>query len=133
MSRALPKYNKRRVVMIGGAVAVVLSGAVITGSALAGQSSNANNPNNANNQANGPTQSAASTVNCPDVASRLRSVPAAAQAEVSRKLAQLNSQIQEANNRLAAAQGNNGQGGNGEGGNAQGNNAQGNNAQGNNA
>ncbi len=36
MSRALPKYNKRRVVFIGGAAAVVLSGAVIAGSALAG-------------------------------------------------------------------------------------------------
>ena len=40
MSRALPKYNKRRVGIIGGAAAVVLSGAVIAGSALAGEGAN---------------------------------------------------------------------------------------------
>ncbi|MET9168945.1 hypothetical protein ABZW51_31260, partial [Streptomyces cellulosae] len=39
MSRALPKYNKRRVGLIGGAAAVALTGAVIAGTALAGESS----------------------------------------------------------------------------------------------
>jgi predicted tellurium resistance membrane protein TerC len=39
MSRALPKYDRRRVAFIGGAAAVVLSGAVIAGSALAGETS----------------------------------------------------------------------------------------------
>ena len=45
MSRALPKYNKRRVVMIGGAAAVVLSAAVIAGSALAGEIARATRTN----------------------------------------------------------------------------------------
>ncbi|MGQ4390583.1 hypothetical protein [Streptomyces sp. SAS_270] len=93
MSRALPKYNKRRVVMIGGAAAVVLSGAVIAGSALAGESgkSSANNA---------PTKAAPGTVNCPAVAPSLPAVPASAKAEVDRNLALLNTQIAEANKRL---------------------------------
>ncbi|MEU6554314.1 hypothetical protein ABZ915_29190 [Streptomyces sp. NPDC046915] len=95
MSRALPKYRKRRIAMIGGAAAVVLSGAVITGSALAGQTSKANGDSKAT------TKSAAPTVSCPDVASQLKAIPASAQAEVDRNLALLNTQIQEANKRLA--------------------------------
>ncbi|MET7697479.1 hypothetical protein [Streptomyces sp. NPDC005485] len=93
MSRALPKYNKRRVVMIGGAAAVVLSGAVIAGSALAGESgkSSANNAT---------TKAAPGTVNCPAVAPSLPAVPASAKAEVDRNLALLNTQIAEANKRL---------------------------------
>ncbi|MFF3449608.1 hypothetical protein ACFYXJ_21040 [Streptomyces sp. NPDC002667] len=93
MSRALPKYNKRRVVMIGGASAVVLSAAVIAGSALAGEAHN--------NTQNATTKAAANTVNCPAVAPSLPAVPASAKAEVDRNLALLNTQIAEANTRLA--------------------------------
>ncbi|MGW2746396.1 hypothetical protein [Streptomyces sp. NPDC001450] len=94
MSRALPKYNKRRVAIIGGAAAVVLSGAVIAGSALAGESSK-----------HGTTQSARTladpgTITCPDVKSKLPAIPASAQAEVDRNLALLQTQIQEADTRL---------------------------------
>ncbi|WP_329298671.1 hypothetical protein OG410_09310 [Streptomyces sp. NBC_00659] len=92
MSRALPKYNKRRVVMIGGASAVVLSAAVIAGSALAGESHDT--------AQNATTKAAANTVNCPAVAPSLPSVPASAKAEVDRNLALLNTQIAEANKRL---------------------------------
>ncbi|MBX7550062.1 hypothetical protein K1Y78_18860 [Streptomyces sp. tea 10] len=94
MSRALPKYNKRRVAFIGGAAAVVLSGAVIAGSALAGT------PGRSDGATNARTLASAGTITCPDVASRLPAVPASAQAEVTRNLALLQTQIQEANNRL---------------------------------
>ncbi|MPY43992.1 hypothetical protein FNH04_30065 [Streptomyces phyllanthi] len=93
MSRALPKYHKRRVFMIGGAAAVVLSGAVIAGSALAGETSN-----NSNNSAS--TKASPGTISCPAVEGSLPEIPAAAQAEVDRNLAQLETQIQEANQRL---------------------------------
>ncbi|MFF4348403.1 hypothetical protein [Streptomyces sp. NPDC001530] len=95
MSRALPKYNKRRVVMIGGAAAVVLSGAVIAGSALAGETSKSSGQN-------ATTKAAASpgTVNCPAVAPSLPAIPASAKAEVDRNLTLLNTQISEANKRL---------------------------------
>ncbi|MDT0567299.1 hypothetical protein RM704_07460 [Streptomyces sp. DSM 3412] len=91
MSRALPKYNKRRVGIIGGAAAVVLSGAVIAGSALAGEG--ANNEDAAGNASPG-------TISCPSVEGSLPAVPASAQAEVDRNLALLDTQIQEANQRL---------------------------------
>ncbi|MFG2006751.1 DUF1996 domain-containing protein [Spirillospora sp. NPDC048911] len=54
-------------------------------------------------QASVPALSAAraQTINCPDVASQLPAVPAQAKAEVDRNLAALNTQIQEANTRLA--------------------------------
>ncbi|MEV5320600.1 hypothetical protein AB0K92_23610 [Streptomyces sp. NPDC052687] len=93
MSRALPKYNKRRVATIGGAAAVVLSGALIAGSALAGETSG-------NTSAARPLASPGS-ISCPDVASRLPVVPASAKAEVDRNLALLQTQIAEANKRLA--------------------------------
>ncbi|MEV8035174.1 hypothetical protein [Streptomyces sp. NPDC086182] len=94
MSRALPKYNKRRVVMIGGASAVVLSAAVIAGSALAGET-HGNGAQNATTKA-----AAAGTVNCPAVAPSLPAIPATAKAEVDRNLALLNTQIAEADKRL---------------------------------
>ncbi|MEU5307419.1 hypothetical protein [Streptomyces sp. NPDC021562] len=95
MSRALPKYNKRRVAIIGGAAAVALSGAVIAGSALAGT------PDNSSGTANARTFAASpGTITCPDVASKLPAIPATAQAEVTRNLALLQTQIQEANKRL---------------------------------
>jgi hypothetical protein len=92
MSRALPKYHKRRVFMIGGAAAVVLSGAVIAGSALAGETSKSNN--------NASTKASPGTISCPAVEGSLPAIPASAQAEVDRNLAQLQTQIQEANQRL---------------------------------
>ncbi|MER6954565.1 MULTISPECIES: hypothetical protein [unclassified Streptomyces] len=95
MSRALPKYNKRRVVVIGAAAALALSGAVVVNSALAGESSKSNGTTNANTLAAGP-----GTISCPDVASQLPAIPATAQAEVDRNLALLQTQIDEANQRL---------------------------------
>ncbi|MEU9449429.1 hypothetical protein [Streptomyces sp. NPDC048277] len=94
MSRALPKYNKRRVALIGGAAAVVLSGAVIAGSALAGT------PDKSSDTTNARTLSSPGTITCPDVASKLPAIPASAQAEVTRNLTLLQTQIQEANKRL---------------------------------
>ncbi|MEV8543893.1 hypothetical protein [Streptomyces sp. NPDC051572] len=94
MSRALPKYNKRRVVFIGGAAAVVLSGAVIAGSALAGT------PDKSSTAQSARTLSDPGTISCPDVKSQLPAVPASAQAEVDRNLALLDTQIAEANKRL---------------------------------
>lgn len=94
MSRALPKYNKRRVAVIGGAAAVALSGALIAGSALAGT------PARSGGAAQARTLSGPGTITCPDVASRLPAVPASAKAEVDRNLTLLQTQIQEANKRL---------------------------------
>ncbi|MFD0224649.1 hypothetical protein ACWGPD_02910 [Streptomyces hirsutus] len=93
MSRALPKYSKRRVGFIGGAAAVALSGAVIAGSALAGESSDGND-------ANVRTLAGPGTISCPDVTPELPAIPASAQAEVDRNLGQLDTQIAEANRRL---------------------------------
>ncbi|MEV5180732.1 hypothetical protein AB0K88_13305 [Streptomyces werraensis] len=93
MSRALPKYNKRRVGLAGGAAAVALTGAVIAGTALAGESSDGGG-------ADARTLAGPGMVSCPDVASRLPAVPASAQAEVTRNLQQLDQQIAEANKRL---------------------------------
>ncbi|MFE3165140.1 hypothetical protein [Streptomyces sp. NPDC059224] len=95
MSRALPKYNKRRVALVGGAAAVALSGAVIAGSALAGTPDQSNGTNDARTLAASPA-----TITCPDVASQLPAIPASAKAEVHRNLALLRTQIQEAGKRL---------------------------------
>ncbi|MFF1441640.1 hypothetical protein [Streptomyces sp. NPDC058295] len=94
MSRALPKYNKRRVVIIGAAAALALSGAVVVNSALAGESSKSGGSTDAK------TLAAPGTISCPDVASQLPAIPASAQAEVDRNLALLQTQIAEANKRL---------------------------------
>lgn len=94
MSRALPKCNKRRVGLIGGAAAPALSGAVIAGSALAGESSGDGG------DANARTPAGPGTVSCPDVAPELPAVPASAQAEVERNLGDLDKQITEADKRL---------------------------------
>ncbi|MFD7135116.1 hypothetical protein [Streptomyces sp. NPDC059894] len=94
MSRALPKYNKRRVAAIGAAAALALTGAVVVNSALAGESSG-------KSATDARTLASPGTITCPDVASQLPSVPATAQAEVDRNLALLDTQIAEANQRLA--------------------------------
>lgn len=93
MSRALPKYNKRRVTFIGGAAAVALSGTVIAGFALAGETPDSGG-------ASARTLAGPGTITCPDVTGQLPAVPASAKAEVDSNLAQLNTQIQEANKRL---------------------------------
>ncbi|MGX9887666.1 hypothetical protein [Streptomyces sp. NPDC002276] len=94
MSRALPKYNKRRVVFIGGAAAVALTGAVIAGTALAGT------PDKSSTTQSARTLSDPGTITCPDVKSQLPAIPASAQAEVDRNLTLLDTQIAEANKRL---------------------------------
>jgi F0F1-type ATP synthase membrane subunit b/b' len=94
MSRALPKYNKRRVVFIGGAAAVALTGAVIAGTALAGT------PGKSSTAQSARTLADPGTISCPDVKSQLPAVPASAQAEVDRNLALLDTQIAEADKRL---------------------------------
>ncbi|MEU9481532.1 hypothetical protein, partial [Streptomyces sp. NPDC048191] len=94
MSRALPKYDKRRVALIGDATAVMLSGAVIAGSALAGT------PAKSDSTARARTLASPGTITCPDVAGKLPAVPAAAKTEVDRNLTLLQTQIQEANTRL---------------------------------
>ncbi|MFE6624835.1 hypothetical protein [Streptomyces sp. NPDC057740] len=96
MSRALPKYNKRRVAFIGGAAAVALSGTVIAGFALAGET----NSSSKSAGTNARTLAGPGTISCPDVTGQLPAIPASAQAEVDRNLAQLQTQIDEANQRL---------------------------------
>ncbi|MFF4488387.1 hypothetical protein ACFY0F_18150 [Streptomyces sp. NPDC001544] len=98
MSRALPKYNKRRVAIIGGAAAVALSGAIIAGSALAGTPDDSNGNSGSTNAR---TLASPGTITCPDVKSQLpANIPASAQAEVDRNLTLLQTQIAEANKRL---------------------------------
>ncbi|WP_320784320.1 hypothetical protein [Streptomyces sp. CRN 30] len=98
MSRALPKYHKRRIAMIGGAAAVVLSGAVIAQSALAGETSRSSGDGGSGRSAS--TNASPSTITCPEAAPSLPAIPASAQAEVDRNLTLLDTQIQEANQRL---------------------------------
>ncbi|MGW7133767.1 hypothetical protein ACWGIA_36265, partial [Streptomyces bobili] len=93
MSRALPKHNKRRVAVIGGAAALALTGAVVVTSALAGETPK-------NSGTNAQTLASPGTISCPDVASKLPAIPATAKAEVDRNLTLLNTQIAEANKRL---------------------------------
>ncbi|MGV9940895.1 hypothetical protein ACWDUO_15395, partial [Streptomyces sp. NPDC003401] len=93
MSRALPKYNKRRVALIGGAAALALTGAVVVNSALAGESSK-------DGGTDARTLASPGTISCPDVTSQLPAIPATAKAEVDRNLALLDTQIAEANKRL---------------------------------
>ncbi|MFI5997161.1 hypothetical protein ACIBAC_35560 [Streptomyces sp. NPDC051362] len=93
MSRALRKYNKGRIVLVGGAAAVVVSGAVIAGSALAGETPAKG--------ASASTYASQGAITCPEVEGSLPVVPASAQAEVSRNLELLDTQVGEANKRLA--------------------------------
>ncbi|RRR82624.1 hypothetical protein EHS43_16465 [Streptomyces sp. RP5T] len=93
MSRALPKYNKRRVAIIGGAAAVALTGAIVAGTALAGETSKSGSTT-------ARTLADPGSITCPDVASQLPAIPATAQAEVDRNLALLDTQLAEANKRI---------------------------------
>ncbi|MFB9683763.1 hypothetical protein [Amycolatopsis plumensis] len=81
---------------VGGAGAAAPAPAQGTGNG--GQN---NNGNNGNTGQNGNTGNAGvGKISCPDVASKLPAIPAQAQAEVQRNLELLNTQINEANNRL---------------------------------
>ncbi|MCW2874897.1 hypothetical protein [Actinacidiphila oryziradicis] len=90
MSRALPAFHRRRVMIVGAVGGTVLSDVVVLGAAYAGQST---------------AKAAAPTVGCPSVNGALPAVPAQSQAEVTRNLALLDTQITEANNRLAGTVG----------------------------
>lgn len=92
MSRALPSFNRRRVLIAGVLGGVMVSGVVVVGAAMAGQTKAATNAT---------TKAAVPTVNCPAVKGALPAIPAQAQAEVDRNLALLDTQIAEANRRLA--------------------------------
>ncbi|AEM81915.1 hypothetical protein [Streptomyces violaceusniger] len=56
-------------------------------------------------QGGGADAGSGQTINCPDVASKISGVPAAAQAEVDRNLALLQTQLDEAGKRLGTSQG----------------------------
>uniref|UniRef100_UPI00358E4C26 hypothetical protein n=1 Tax=Streptomyces turgidiscabies TaxID=85558 RepID=UPI00358E4C26 len=66
----------------------------------AANTGNAGNAANAGNAGNAGNNNGVGTISCPDVASQLPAIPASAQAEVTRNLALLNTQIAEANKRL---------------------------------
>ncbi|MFD5545088.1 hypothetical protein ACFWIJ_46700, partial [Streptomyces sp. NPDC127079] len=65
----------------------------------------ANQQQSTGNAGKNTGNTAVGTISCPDVASKLPAVPATAQAEVTRNLALLQTQIQEANNRLRSTVG----------------------------
>jgi len=86
---------------VGGAGAAAPAPAQGTGNG--GQNGNNGNSGQNGNQGNtGNTGNAGGVgkISCPDVASKLPAIPAQAQAEVQRNLELLNTQINEANNRL---------------------------------
>jgi F0F1-type ATP synthase membrane subunit b/b' len=82
----------RRTKIATGALALAIAGGALTIAMTVGD------PNAANAASGG--QAAAGQITCPDVASKLPAIPAQAQAEVTRNLDLLNTQIAEANNRL---------------------------------
>ena len=82
----------RRTKIATGALALAIAGGALTIAMTVGD------PNAANAASGG--QAAAGQITCPDVASKLPAIPAQAQAEVTRNLELLNTQIAEANNRL---------------------------------
>ncbi|MFI0768812.1 hypothetical protein ACH4TQ_28575 [Streptomyces sp. NPDC021218] len=62
-------------------------------------------PGSGAEQGGGADAGSGQTISCPDVASKISGVPAAAQAEVDRNIALLQTQLDEANKRLGASQG----------------------------
>jgi hypothetical protein len=92
MSRAhaRPQHNRRRIAFIAVATGVTLS-TVLAVAALA--------------SSNDQTTAAAQTIVCPSPEAALPAIPAAAQAEVTRELANLDKQLAEANNRLVTTAG----------------------------
>ncbi|MDX3230220.1 hypothetical protein [Streptomyces sp. ME19-01-6] len=96
MSRGLPLLHRRRV-MVVGAIGGVTCAAVAVGAAMAGQ--------DGSGASNNASTKAASTISCPDVTGSLPEIPAKAKAEVDRNLVLLQTQIEEANKRLASSVG----------------------------
>ncbi len=91
-----------------GAVALIVSGLVIAVVMMSSGSNSGSSVRLSNNDANSGTKSMAKTkaaaqsaIVCPDVAGRLPAIPASAQAEVTRNLTLLQTQITEADTRLA--------------------------------
>ncbi|WP_275560880.1 hypothetical protein [Streptomyces sp. 5-6(2022)] len=95
MSRGLPLFHRRRI-LLSGAIGGITCAAVAVGAAMAGQ--------DGGGDASASTK-AASTISCPAVAGSLPEIPAEAQAEVDRNLALLDTQLAEANKRLSTSQG----------------------------
>jgi hypothetical protein len=94
MSHAVPALFSRRIMLVavaGGAVCV----AAVVGTAMAGQGTNSYTTKAASSQ----------QIVCPAVAPSLPAIPSRAKAEVDRNLALLDTQIAEANTRLASSQG----------------------------
>ncbi|MDS0140319.1 MULTISPECIES: hypothetical protein [unclassified Amycolatopsis] len=83
---------------VGGAGAAAPAPAQGTGNG--GQNGSTGNSGQNGNQGNTGNAGGAGKISCPDVASRLPAIPAQAQAEVQRNLELLNTQVDEANNRL---------------------------------
>ncbi|MER8154025.1 hypothetical protein [Streptomyces sp. NPDC094472] len=96
MSRGLPLLHRRRI-LVSGAIGGITCAAVVVGAAMAGQ-------DDGSGGADASTK-AAQTISCPAVAGSLPEIPAEAQAEVDRNLALLDTQLAEANKRLATSQG----------------------------
>ncbi|MFD8386330.1 hypothetical protein ACFV2X_48860 [Streptomyces sp. NPDC059679] len=96
MSRGLPLLHRRRVLVVG-AIGGVTCAAVAVGAAMAGQDGSGSSSD--------ASTKAASTISCPDVTGSLPEIPAKAKAEVDRNLALLQTQIDEANKRLASSAG----------------------------
>ncbi|MEU5259380.1 hypothetical protein [Amycolatopsis sp. NPDC021455] len=82
----------KRTKIATGALALAIAGGALAVATTFGD------PNAANAASN--NQAAVGQISCPDVASKLPAIPAQAQAEVTRNLDLLNTQINEANNRL---------------------------------
>lgn len=95
MSSGLPLLHRRRI-LLSGAIGGITCAGVVVGAAMAGQDGSGG--------ADASTR-AASAISCPDVASGIGDVPAAAQAEVDRDVTLLQTQLDEANKRLASSAG----------------------------
>ncbi|WP_030542897.1 hypothetical protein [Streptomyces albus] len=93
MSRARKTHRKHRVIGIGLVGAGLIAGGLATAGAFAGESGSA---------AGGAS---AQTISCPSADGKLPEIPAGAQDEVERNLAQLDKQLAEANDRLARSRG----------------------------
>jgi hypothetical protein len=88
----------KRTKIATGALALAIAGGALGVATTFGEPGAANAASN--NQA-----AAVGQISCPDVASKLPAIPAQAQAEVTRNLDLLNTQINEANNRLRTSVG----------------------------
>ncbi|WP_030843137.1 hypothetical protein [Streptomyces hygroscopicus] len=95
MSRGLPLLHRRRI-LLSGAIGGITCAAVAVGAAMAGQDGGGGA---------GASAGAAPAVRCPAVAGSLPEVPAESRAEVDRDLALLDTQMAEADKRLATSRG----------------------------